>query len=77
MRLLLEGDRCSENPQVSWSPPVVRLYAHPCKLSLSLEVDGELVASGSFEPAYEWYEPNGEGCGWAGETHVVLSPEGA
>lgn len=75
---MVEGDPCSENQQIAWrptgedAPPLVWLRAHPCRLSLRLEVDGQQVASGAFEPEYEWSEPNGVGCGWVGVASVEL-----
>lgn len=74
-------DRCSENRGVAWirsfdaSLTEVRLYAHPCRLSLQLEVDGEPPVSGTFLPEYRWSEPNGAGCGWVGVALVVLSAD--
>lgn len=69
---MVEGDPCSDNPAVQWAGSIVRFRAHPCDLSLHLEVAGEAIASTSVEPDYEWSEPNGAGCGWKGVAHVVL-----
>lgn len=71
---MVEGDHCSDNPKVEWFSAGVRLHAHPCALTLRLEVAGEPVAEVNVEPDYEWSEPNGAGCGWAGRSEVVLSP---
>jgi hypothetical protein len=76
---MLEGEPCSDNPKVRWFPgesaPGVELRAHPCQVSLQLKVGGEVVAAGTFEPEYEWSEPNGDGCGWTGEATVILAPD--
>ena len=74
---MVEGDPCSENAQVGWAGSVVRLAAHPCELSVRLAVEGEPIAEARMAPAYEWIEPNGPGCGWAGVANVVLTPHDA
>jgi hypothetical protein len=58
-------------------PPQTTLviWAHPCRVTLNLEVDGEPVAAATVCPEYEWLEPNGVGCGWIGVARVALAPD--
>lgn len=73
--------RCSDEPRVEWyrfgdgSQTTVSIYAHPCRLSLTLEVEGEPPATAASCPEYEWAERAGAGCGWIGVAHVVLSSD--
>lgn len=46
--------------------------AAPCTIHLELRHGETVLAGGTFEPAYEWTEPRGEGCGWAAYAVIDL-----